>query len=141
MATKKKTKKKSLAKKNRKPARPAKKAAKKKSAPPKKVAKRTAGRATVAKSSRKQTGTKRQAPSTRISRVREEEMMEDADSQGLSRAERADSESVAELLDEGNTFEAGVVRGVEEADNADEREVRTHEVPEDDVPEEYLDEQ
>jgi len=43
------------------------------------------------------------------------------------------------LLEEGNTFEAGVVSGVEDADDADEREVHTHEVPEDDVPEEYLD--
>ena len=61
------------------------------------------------------------------------------DLRGASRAERADSESVDELLDEGNTFEAGVVTGVEEADDADEREVQTHEFPEDDVPEEYLD--
>jgi len=61
------------------------------------------------------------------------------DLQGLSRAEGADSESVDELLDEGNPFEADVVAGVEDAENADEREVRTHEVPEDDVPEEYLD--
>jgi hypothetical protein len=61
------------------------------------------------------------------------------DLQGLSRAERADSESVDELVEEGNLFEAGAVAGVEEADNADEREVHTHEVPEDDVPEEYLD--
>jgi hypothetical protein len=60
------------------------------------------------------------------------------DFQGLSNDERADSESVDELLDEGNSFEAGVVSGVEEADNADEQEVHTHEVPEDDVPEEYL---
>jgi hypothetical protein len=43
------------------------------------------------------------------------------------------------LIDEGNTFEAGVVSGVERADDADEREVRTREFPEDDVPEEYLD--
>ena len=63
----------------------------------------------------------------------------DADSQGLSNTENADSESVGELLEEGNTFEAGVVRGVEQADDADEREVRTREFPEDDVPEEYLD--
>jgi N utilization substance protein A len=61
------------------------------------------------------------------------------DLQGLSRAEQADSESVDELVEEGNIFEAGAVAGVEEADNADEREVHTHEVPEDDVPEEYLD--
>ena len=57
----------------------------------------------------------------------------------MSNREGADSESVDELLEEGNPFEAGVVAGVEEADNADEREVHTHEVPEDDVPEEYLD--
>jgi len=43
------------------------------------------------------------------------------------------------LLEEGNAFEADVVAGVENADDADEKEVRTHEVPEDDVPNEYLD--
>jgi hypothetical protein len=63
------------------------------------------------------------------------------DLEGLSREEQADSESVDELVEEGNLFEAGVVKGVEEADNADEREVHTHEVPEDDVPREYLDEE
>jgi hypothetical protein len=63
------------------------------------------------------------------------------DLQGLSRAEQADSESVDELAGEGNVFEAGAVAGVEEADSADEKEVHTHEVPEDDVPGEYLDEQ
>jgi len=61
------------------------------------------------------------------------------DLQGLSRAEQADSESVSELVEQGDLFEAGAVAGVEEADNADEREVQTHEVSEDDVPEEYLD--
>src|SRR2546429_1444527 len=61
------------------------------------------------------------------------------DLQGLSRAEHADSESVDELVEEGNLFEAGAVAGVEEADNADEREVHTHELPDDDVPQEYLD--
>jgi hypothetical protein len=60
------------------------------------------------------------------------------DLQGLSRIEGADSESVAELLEEGNPFEADVVAGVQAAD-ADEGEVQTHEVSEDDVPEEYLD--
>ena len=64
---------------------------------------------------------------------------ESGDLEGLSRVEEADSESVDELVEEGNSFEAGAVAGVEEADNADEREVHTHEVPEDDVPEEYLD--
>jgi len=61
------------------------------------------------------------------------------DLQGLSNLEGADSESVDELIEEGNAFEADVVAGVESADN--EREVRTHEVPEDDVPGEYLDEE
>jgi hypothetical protein len=61
------------------------------------------------------------------------------DLQGLSRLEAADSESVDELIQEGNAFEADVVAGVESAGDADEKEVRTHEVPEDDVPGEYLD--
>jgi|KBSMisStandDraft_5_1062788.scaffolds.fasta_scaffold08561_3 hypothetical protein len=60
------------------------------------------------------------------------------DLQGLSGAAEADSESVEELLEEGQAFEAGVVSGVEEAD-AGRGEVRTKEVPEDDVPLEYLD--
>ena len=59
--------------------------------------------------------------------------------QGLSDRAGADSESVDELLEEGNAFEAEIVDGVENAPDADEGEVRTHEVPEDDVPEEYLD--
>jgi hypothetical protein len=62
------------------------------------------------------------------------------DLQGLSGFEGPDSESVDELLEEGNSFEAEVVKGVEDAGNADEQEVHTHEVLEDDVPEEYLDE-
>ena len=58
------------------------------------------------------------------------------DLQGLSDRRRASSESVDELLEEGNAFEAEVVKGVE--DVVDEEEVHTHEVPEDDVPGEYL---
>src|SRR5882724_10437195 len=61
------------------------------------------------------------------------------DLQGLSNVQGADSESVDELLEEGNTFEAEAVKGVEDAEDADEAEVRTHEVPQDDVPGEYLD--
>jgi hypothetical protein len=60
------------------------------------------------------------------------------DLQGLTNREGANSESVGELLEEGNAFEAEVVKGVEDAGDADEREVHTHEVPEDDVPGEYL---
>lgn len=62
------------------------------------------------------------------------------DLQGLSGVEGAASESVEELLEEGNAIEADIVKGVEAAQDADEGEVETHEVPEDDVPEEYLDE-
>jgi len=62
------------------------------------------------------------------------------DTEGLSRAEIADSESVEELLEEGQAFEAGVVSGVENAPDADKGGVRTRQVPEDDVPQEYLDE-
>jgi hypothetical protein len=63
------------------------------------------------------------------------------DLQGLSNVDQADSESVDELLEEGNAFEADVVAGVEEAGDSEGREVHTHEVPEDDVPGEYLDEE
>jgi hypothetical protein len=63
------------------------------------------------------------------------------DLQGLSNSESADSESVDELIEEGNAFEADVVAGVESAGDDDEKEVRTHEVPEDDVPGEYRDEE
>ncbi len=59
--------------------------------------------------------------------------------QGLSDVSDADAESVDELLEEGNAYEAEVVEGVEDARDADQGEVRTHEVPEDDVPEEYID--
>ena len=60
------------------------------------------------------------------------------DAQSLSNAAGADSESVAELVAEGQSFEAGVVGGVEAADSS-QGEVRTKQVREDDVPLEYLD--
>jgi hypothetical protein len=59
------------------------------------------------------------------------------DTQAISAAVRTDSESVEELLEEGQSFEAEVVTGVENAPEPDESDVRTKEVPEDDVPEEY----
>ena len=58
---------------------------------------------------------------------------------GVSVVEGADSESPEELLEEGQTFEAGIVSGVENAPDPDQGEVQTHEVPQDDVPEEYDD--
>jgi hypothetical protein len=62
------------------------------------------------------------------------------DLQGISIVEDVDSESADELLEEGQAFEAGIVSGVESAGNAEESEVITHEVLEDDVPKEYDDE-
>jgi len=59
------------------------------------------------------------------------------DLQGLSNFPGADSESVDELIEEGNAYETEVVQGVEDAPEPDQGEVRTHEVPEDDVPGEY----
>jgi hypothetical protein len=61
------------------------------------------------------------------------------DLQGLSNLAGANSESVDELLEEGNAFEAEVVKGVQDAGDTDEGEVHTHEVPQDDVPGEYRD--
>jgi hypothetical protein len=58
---------------------------------------------------------------------------------GVSVVAGADSESADELLEEGQTFEAGIVSGVENAPDPDQDEVRTHEVSQDDVPEEYDD--
>ena len=61
------------------------------------------------------------------------------DTQGLSEKEDVDSESVEELAEEGQDFEAEVVSGVENAKDPDQGEVTTTEVPEDDVPPEYTD--
>lgn len=61
------------------------------------------------------------------------------DLQGISGRPTADSESVEELLEEGNALEADVLQGVEDVPNADQGPVKTKEVPEDDVPQEYLD--
>jgi hypothetical protein len=60
------------------------------------------------------------------------------DTQGLSDEAEADSESVLELVEEGQSFEAEAISGVEDAPDADAGEVRTKQVPEDDVPSEYL---
>jgi len=59
------------------------------------------------------------------------------DTQGLPASPDVDSESVEELAEEGQSFEAEVLEGIENAPDPDEKEVRTREVPEDDVPEEY----
>jgi hypothetical protein len=59
------------------------------------------------------------------------------DTQQVSDEAAADSQSVEELAEEGNAADA--VQGVEDAKDPDVSEVTTREVPEDDVPGEYLD--
>jgi len=59
------------------------------------------------------------------------------DLQQIPNVPSADSESIEELIEEGNIFEAEALYGVENADDADVSEVRTRQVPEDDVPAEY----
>src|SRR5713101_3102120 len=60
------------------------------------------------------------------------------DVQGLYESETADSESDSERAEEGQDYETEVLSSVENAPDADRGEVKTHEVPEDDVPPEYL---
>ena len=60
------------------------------------------------------------------------------DTQGLSDVAEAGSESVEELVEEGQSFEAEAIGGVEDAPDPDVAEVHTKEVPEDDVPTEYI---
>ena len=59
------------------------------------------------------------------------------DTQGLSDVAEAGSESVVELVEEGQSFEADAIEGVEDAPDGDVAEVTTKEVLQDDVPSEY----
>lgn len=61
------------------------------------------------------------------------------DTQGLSEVESSNSESVTELLEEGQSFEAAVIDRVENAPEPDVSEVHTRQFLEDDVPAEYVD--
>ena len=124
-----------------------KKLAKKKAAPKKAEVKTKAGgkkttRGKTASALKKQVREKSQSVDTvafGLEGLGPQSGEQSGDLQGLSNIEGADSESVDELLEEGNAFEADVVKGVEDAGDADEMEVRTHEVPQDDVPGEYQD--
>src|ERR1700680_3878071 len=156
---KKRTKPKGSAGKKRKPTTKTvkKKLAKKRGTPKKKLEKKPALKKAAVKTnapSRKITGAK--TPAALRTRVQRKSQSVDTeafapeglgarsggqsgDLQGLSNIEGADAESVAELIEEGNAFEADAVAGVEHAGDTDQKEVRTHEVPQDDVPGEYLD--
>jgi hypothetical protein len=125
--------------------------AKKKTAAKKTVTKKVAAKKPVAKkkapAKKKSAGRKsasRQSSPTPISissrrGLGPESGGQSGDTQGLSRRENVDSESVEELMEEGQYMEAEAVSGVENAPDADEGEVRTKQFSEDDVPEEYTD--
>jgi hypothetical protein len=134
-ATKERAKKRTTSKKSAKKSATAKKPVMKS-----KSSKMTGRKTTRASTNRSEDRIEREAAYPRLRR-RSHSGDESGDLQGLSNVEAADSESVDELLEEGNAFEADVVAGVQSADDADEQEVHTHEVPEDDVPGEYLDEE
>src|SRR5215813_13575074 len=51
------------------------------------------------------------------------------DLQGLSTEELFDSESVSELIEEGQDLEAELIEGIEEAPDPDQDEVRVHKAP------------
>jgi hypothetical protein len=150
MATKKKSRKKptkakktasgkaKLAKKRAASSSVPKKAAKKKKGPAKKKVSAKAVSATKKKTPKK--SQRRDALQFPRETTRPYSGEQSGDLQGLSNVESVDSESVDELVEEGNAFEAGVVSGVEDSGEGAPREVRTREVPEDDVPGEYLDE-
>jgi hypothetical protein len=143
MAAKKKTKKKQTKKVARKKAKPVKKARNPKLAKKKSAA--GARKITAGKTARAATKRVRGKSETVDTVAFAPEGLspryggQSGDLQGLSSRETADSESVDELLEEGNAFEAEIVKGVQDADDADEGEVHTHEVPQDDVPGEYRD--
>ena len=143
MPKKKKTKSRKPARK--KPVARSKKASKKAAASRAKVVvirkKKTAAKSKPAKPAKRRVREREQVENglDLLSRLNSQSGRQSGDLQGISTRRRADSESVDELLEEGNTFEAGAVAGVEEADDEETREVHTHEVLEDDVPEEYLD--
>lgn len=63
------------------------------------------------------------------------------DLQGLPEIGHLDSENLRQLLEEGSAFEANVLAGVQDAEDNEGKEIHTHEVPEDDVPGEYVDEE
>lgn len=145
MPAKKKSKPKSTARLGKKVRRPARKAGvARKSAKKQSAQKRTPSRLKKAKPRNKasvsaETELKREFKRRNLTASGIRSPRRSADFEGTSRAQQADSESVDELIEEGNLFEAGAVAGVEAADDADEREVQTHELREDDVPEEYVD--
>ena len=139
MAKKKVTKKKNVKKKTKPPAKTTKrKVAKRKAPATKKI--RPAPRAAVASVS---SGSEASTldPKGRLIVESEEEATSgvhkgdmSGDLQGLSTLELDDSESVSELIEEGQDLEAELIEGVEDAPEADQGDVRVHKAPQKDVP-------
>jgi hypothetical protein len=137
---------------------PKKTAAKRKAPPKKKAVKKAAARKPAAR--KKPSSTKKKSPARKKSAFKRTSRREvinpitpsgsrglgaasggqSGDTQGLSRRSYDDSESVEELMEEGQYMEAEAVAGVENAPDADQGGVRTRQFPEDDVPEEYQNE-
>src|SRR5579864_6089248 len=134
-------------------------AARKKAPARKKLAKKAAARKPVVKKKsviKKKSSAKKKSAAKKATRRRAEVINpitpsgrrglgpesggQSGDTQGLSRRSYDDSESVEELMEEGQYMEAEAVSGVENAPDADQGEVRTRQFPEDDVPEEYQNE-
>lgn len=132
--------------------------AKKKVAPKKSAARKKSAIARTPTSAKKSAGTRRPAPSRRRSSrarsarsgVREIDITlpprsgtgptaggQSGDIESLSDTAIADSESVEELAAEGQDYEAEIVDAVEGAPDPDQGEVKTREIPEDDVRDEY----
>jgi hypothetical protein len=127
-------------KKNSPPKKSAKKAAPKKPARSKVTSRATAAKKTPARRNKRASGKLYGMGGIGVvprSDDQAETGGQSGDTQGLSKRESVDSESVEELVEEGQAFEAEVVEGVEDAADPDVSEVKTHEVPEDDVPSEY----
>ena len=143
MATKKSAKKRQGTQKKSAAKKPVGREARQASTRQQKAATKSEKRATGKKAVSKKTGAsqpkaRRVSQSSRTTAFSPELDAQSGDLQGISRIEEADSESVSELIEEGNAFEADAVAGVESANDTEEQEVHTHEVPEDDVPEEYF---
>jgi hypothetical protein len=145
---------------SRKKTTPKKPAARKTVAAKKRPAKKAAARKSVAKKKpavKKKSAPKKKLAAKKTSRRREEVTNpvtpsgrrglgpesggQSGDTQGLSRRSYDDSESVEELIEEGQYLEAEAVSGVENAPDADHGAVRTRQFPEEDVPEEYKQEE
>jgi len=129
---KKSTTKKKAAKKSTKPALKKKAVKSKKPAPPKKPAPKKAARRKAAPRS---PGRPSSSPNEALPMIKGPGAGsggQSGDLEGLSDVESADSESVEELVEEGQDYEAELVSAVENAPDPDEGELST-EVPEDDL--------